>query len=251
MTPEEADIELIERRMKGQLSEEELKQFDSRVAVDLQFAEKVDDYMEIISGIKSFHLNGIREDVANWEKEIQEEEQRRVISPQSSWKKYLALAAAIALLAIAFLYLTTPSQKTNHELFTAYFAPYENVLAVRDGSESNESLGYAMKLYDEREYREAIPYFQQVLDENKENADALYYLGISYLAEKNPTQAIAAFEQLVRQNNIYSDQASWYLALANLLEGNEPAAKELLENISRDENHDLKDKAEDLLEALD
>lgn len=252
MTREEADIDLIERRMKGQLSEEELRQFDSRVTSDLQFAAKVDDYSDIISGIESFHLYGIRQEVENWEKEIQAGDQQTPMVPiQRSWRKYLSIAAAVIVLAIAAVFVITPGEKTNQELFAINFSPYQNILTVRDGTGAHESLGYAMKLYDEKKFAEAIPYFQKFLDENNGNEDALYYLGISWLAERNPAQAIATFKQLGKQNNVYRDQAAWYLALANLLQGNERAAKELLTDISRDENHDLKEKADDLLNALD
>jgi tetratricopeptide (TPR) repeat protein len=250
MDQEEADIDLIERRISGDLSPAELKAFDERVAADLAFAEKVDDYVAIINGIKNVDSLALSDEVALWEKELQDEAKVARVVAINPWKKYMIAAAVAAILVTTFVFINRPSDVDQQQLFTAYFVPYEDLITVREEDDGSEALATAMAKYNRKEYRDAIPEFLRYLEKNPRNDQALFYLGISYLGDKKASDAISVFEQLETRAGSYADHVSWYLALADVLRDDIVSAKARLENIARDSNHDFSMKANQLLDEL-
>lgn len=254
MRVEEEDIELIERYLNSELSPEELDAFKQRLEVDSAFAEKVDDYKAIITGVRHLGHKKFTEELAAWEHEIKNEETavQTIDLRARRWKKYLAVAAAVVLLILSLLYFMVPRAPVNTEdLFTAYFVPYDDVVSVRDGRENDETLGYALQNYGDGKYKEAIPYFQSYLSTDSQNHDAMFYLGTSALAEKNTAVAVPPLRELVAQRSIYAEQAAWYLALAALLENNKESARTQLKDIAENKSHSMHEKAEELLGRLD
>lgn len=244
MDQEELDIELIEGYFNKTLTEAEKDRFDERVKADADFAEKVDDYKEIIRGIRTKAEKDFKEDVASWEGELKREDR---ITKHIPWKTYLAIAAAILLLLVARIFIFTPDQpKTDQELFTTYFVPYEDVISVRDGSNGKSSLTTAMTFYNDGNYQEAVANLKAVLSDDPDNSEARFYLGASWLALMNGKEAIPVLQDVISQKNNYHDQAEWYLALAYLINQDDKDAMHLLERISNERSHTFHDKAKEL-----
>lgn len=250
MDQEEADIDLIERRLNGDLTDAELKAFDQRVAADLKFAEKVDDYVVIIKGIKNADSFAFSEEVAQWEKEISEEERGAGVVAINPWKKYMIAAAVTAVLLTTFVFINRPDEVNQKELFATYFVPYEDVLSVREETDSEAELAAAMSMYNEKMYRDAIPHFLKYLAISPQRDDVLFYLGISYLGDRKASDASSVLEQIETGGGAYSDHATWYLALADILKEDFTSAKTRLERIVSDPDHDFFAPAEELLDEL-
>ena len=251
MDQEEADIDLIERRINGELSPSELKAFDHRVTADLKFAEKVDDYMAIINGLRNADSFSLSEEVESWEKELRDEAGAPRVIVLRPWVKYMTAAAVAAILITTLFFVNRPVNDDPQQLFSAYFVPYEDLISVRQDGDGSEALSIAMAKYNEKEYGEAIPEFERYLEKNPENNEAMFFLGISYLGEKKASDAMMVFKELETHAGSYSDHVNWYMALADILKGNIPSAKARLENIARDPDHDLAAKAKQLLDELE
>lgn len=250
MDQEEADIDLIERHIKRELSPSELKAFDRRVAADLKFAEKVDDYVAIINGLRNADSFALSEEVESWEKELRDEAGAPRVAVLRPWVKYMMAAAVAAILITTLLFVNRPVNDDPQQLFSEYFVPYEDLLSVRQDGDGSEALSIAMAKYNEKEYGEAIPEFERYLEKDPQNNEVLFYLGISYLGENKASDAMMVFKELETHAGSYSDHVGWYLALADLLDGNIPSAKARLENIVRDPDHDFVIKAKQLLEEF-
>ena len=165
-------------------------------------------------------------------------------------KKYMIAAVVTAVLLTTFVFINRPGDVSQKELFTAYFVPYEDVLSVRDGDDSEAALAMAMERYNQQEYRDAIPHFLKYLEAYPQRDEAMFYLGISYLGDEKASDAISVFEQLQTRGGTYSDHVNWYLALADILKEDFASARARLEAIAQDPNHDFSGKAEQLLDEL-
>jgi len=248
MDQEELDIELIEGYLNKTLTAAELLRFDNRIKTDVSFAEKVDDYKEIIENIKLKGQQDFRNEVAVWENEIKTESETKHIF----WKPYLSVAATILIILVAGLYFYSNrnQHKDEQQLFTAYFIPYEDVISVRGNSTQKTALEQAMLLYNEEKYHEAIPYFKTYLSSNKNDLSALFYLTISELGLKNTEEVIPNLHFIITQNSVYHDQAQWYLALTYLMQKDKKSAIQILNTIENDPEHIFKSQAAELLSEI-
>ncbi len=252
MNKEEADIDLIERKLRGELTQAEQDAFDARVASELAFAEKVDDYLAIMSGIRNFDSHAMREEVAQWEREIRNEEQAEtpVVPLGSPWKKYLVAASVAASIVAAYLFFDRVPQNSNQDLVAAYFVPYGDVISVREGENDSELLMAAMESYSAGKWAEAISLFHASLEKNPDNPDAAFYLGIAYLANQDPVQAANVLERLRNGDHPYNDHVMWYLALAKIASDDIVEAKEILREIQSQPSHDFSRQAGQLMREL-
>lgn len=244
MDQEAMDIELIEAYFNKTLTMAEAEQFEMRIKADADFAEKVDDYKDIIGGIKLKGREDFQLEVAAWETAIENSTNRK---KTIHWKYYRALAAGIVLFVLAGLYFFIPrSSKNNQELFQDYFVPYEDVMSVRGDDELNG----AFEFYTKGNYENTIPLFKSYLLKHPDDANVLFYEGISELALGDTNQAVHSLEQVTKLKSIFKEQAEWYLALAYLLANKTDQAIALLKNIAAQPEHDYQSKANDLLLKL-
>ncbi|MEI8085427.1 MAG: tetratricopeptide repeat protein [Paludibacter sp.] len=90
---------------------------------------------------------------------------------------------------------------------------------------SNVMLG--MLLYEKKDYKKALTYFNQVTDKhlgNKERVDFLFCKGYACLDTKNFTQALAIFKELKGMKTRYDLSATYYYAYTEYTLGNYVAA---------------------------
>ncbi|MFK7923641.1 MAG: tetratricopeptide repeat protein [Bacteroidia bacterium] len=128
--------------------------------------------------------------------------------------------AIIALLILFVWGIGRLQPKADIEMMAAAeFEPYPTYLNLRgqnsDTSKQNQTIN-GLLLYEKGQYDEALAVLQQVqIDSQQVRVD--FYLGNIYLARKNTSAAIAAFETVLAQgDHLFVPQTQWYLALAYL-----------------------------------
>lgn len=175
-------------------------------------------------------------------------------------RRLYAVAAAILLLVAAGFWWITNQQTTDNEaLYAEAFSPYANELSDRtmggsDGpsATADEQLEVASLAYDRRDYAAAATAFAAYLNNAPASApeSAKLYYGISLLGAGKAGEAIPLLQQLSANAN-YADAASWYLALAQLRDGQIIAARQGLEKLAAQKSSPFAKRAKDLLVAID
>jgi tetratricopeptide (TPR) repeat protein len=246
---EEKDIDLIEKYHKGVLSDHERRQVTERMAGDPVFATMVEDYTDIFSGIRSAGKEKFKATVAEWETEIKREEQQN--KDAGFFSKYWQLAAVLLIVALVAVYFLVPGKETPEALYASYFVPYEDVLSVRDNSET--WLTEAMHFYNQKEYSAAADRFRRYIifssTDPKELSTETFYWGISLLESGKPDEAVAILGSVIYHEGLLKEQAEWYRALAYLKMGDIESCRNQLMEINRDGN-DYQMKAAELLGKL-
>lgn len=245
---EERDIDLIEKYHNGTLRTEENQAVKDRMASDPVFASMVEDYTDVIEGIRASGKEKFRAEVAGWEKELRAEEQQKSRSIGVFFSKYWSIAAALLIVALVAVYFLVPQKAGGaNELYTAYFVPYDDVMTVRE--ESNALLTEAIHFYNNKEYTAAAERFQNYVTENQNDLNAQFYLGLSLIESGKVNDGIDALGLVITGKGLLKEQAEWYRALGYLKLGDIESCKKQLEEINR-EGHDYQSKAVSLLSDL-
>jgi len=232
-TPEE--IELFDHYLRGEIDNSERLILENKIKADPELKAKFDDFLALEKALEDNEIIQFKSNLTNWDKTKKEQKGTKIFS-----LKFFALAASIVILigiGATFL-LMTPS---NASLISANFDPYDNVLTIRG---EKEDIDDGLKLYEQKEYSEAIIQFEKY----PENENALFYLAESEMALNNYSEAVLAYEKVITLNNIFQEVATYHLSLAQLGAEEKEKAVKTLNSIPK--SSDYYQKAQALLEDL-
>ncbi len=266
----EQQIEWIEQYLEGQLTGEELKAFEQKMAEDPTFAAEVKLQREIAEAMTEHDVI----DLSRKLRSIQHQKKRpsggsgRMII----FRRLLQIAAGLAfLVAVYFVYENFNQANTPQELATRYFSPIEQishapdqVRQVRDDDSTLQIINELVKeinslwqeteaLYVQKNYDQALIKLQTIrqLDpafETQSPDEFFFYEGLLLLHTGKPEPAIRSFDKVSAN---YTEKATWYSALAYLQSGDIENAKAQLRKIISTEIHPYKKVAEKLLREMD
>ncbi len=145
-----------------------------------------------------------------------------------------AAAVAVAALVTAALYLIMRPGSSPEELLLANYARYELQGAVRSAETTDNTLMQdAMASYNAREYEKAIVCLEQLIDKGQKEMEPVFMHGMANMEIKNYQQASGSFRSVIDHNdNLYLEDASWYLGLCYMMTDNREKAVTQFEAIA-------------------
>lgn len=164
------------------------------------------------------------------------------------------VAAGLSLLITGTASLFYWNATKSNRLYDNYFQPYDIADLVTRGGEKGgmteydhtaipKSLELAMENYHAGKYKESLPHFTTLLQQQPQNTFATFLNALAHLKEDNVDVAIEQLKTVaINDSNLYED-ASWYLALANLKKRNTEEAIYHLEKLEQIDTSFYRDKA--------
>lgn len=230
---QQAKYEQIEAFLAGNLSGQELIDFEREMREDDDLRTEVELHRQLAAAVggEQFHefRAVLKQTDAEWKTQPTAGFGGRVRS-LSYWNVSL-IAAAIVLLGAMIWLISKPDPKTADMLFAAHFQPYEMVLTQRSTTiDRPVELNAAIAAYAEADYTAAETQFLQLAQAAPEEHLYQLYACVSSLAAGKNEAAIVCFTQLRAIPNL-AEQAQWYLGLSYLQKGDNAAAKASLEGI--------------------
>ncbi len=219
-------LETIERYLNGNLSAQELKDFNRLLDLDEDFKAQVEDVRTMLFGIEAQslkeELDGFHEEVPK-AKTTKKSPQRKVRFLRYS---RIAAAAAIVIALGSIWFFSTPQ---NEKLYAKYFKP-DPGLPTTMSSTNNFDFYDGMVKYKHGDYAIAISKWKTLVEEKPENDTLNYFLGVAYLANKKEAEAIPYLEHAAEaeDNFTFLNDAYFYLGLAYLKQGDIELAKKNL-----------------------
>ncbi|MDB5283898.1 MAG: hypothetical protein JWO06_2973 [Bacteroidota bacterium] len=104
--------------------------------------------------------------------------------------------------------------------------------AERKEADKIVDMDEAMKNFNNREYEKASTDFDKILSHDPDNADALYYGGISDYIDGKSTKSEKNFDKLIKKGSKFADGAKWYKANILIKKGEITAGKNLLQELT-------------------
>jgi tetratricopeptide (TPR) repeat protein len=169
-------------------------------------------------------------------------------------RKALLLLCVIGAAAAALWYAQSQRAQQPEILYTRFFAPAANTFLVQGRNAATEPAhaerGIAMDYYDEGRYAAALPHFSRYLEQHSQDGEALLYFGITQLSLRQLPEAAKSLSEAAELVPERNAEATWYLALAQLRNGDTETAKKILRPLLETQGA-YRQKAEDLLRDLE
>ncbi len=156
-------------------------------------------------------------------KGIKNEQWREAAKPPfrniSMYKKFLAVAAAVALLVVAYIFIPDPNASSPQELLAQSIEHFPNKMKFKNLGESAETVSpdvlEAFAAYDQKNYLKASQKLTEVVNANTTRMDYRFYLGMSFLGQKKYAETINALSAVAQdQTSAYRTPALYFLGLA-------------------------------------
>ena len=235
---------LIDRYVAGELTAEERAAFNARLNTDTDFAEKVRIYQSLTNNLSSRYKGQQREnDLRETLSRIAANELEAGSNTRSLNWYYWAAAACVLIICGVFFYSSFDQQPSYAE-----FAIHEP-LALAERSTADSVVIKAEESFNNKEYKQALSYFDQLLEDDQENAELQLYKGIVLLELNRFDEAERIFSVVQNSNSVFKTKALWYQALSKLKQNRYDECRTIAKQIP--EGSDEYDNAQELLERLD
>lgn len=239
---------IIENYLDGELSDEELLRFNNELNTNKQLGEELQFHKDIYEAISREDEMELRRKLGNI---VSEYDKRKINIPKKTLSYVLAASVAIMILAGCLYMALMPGMLADQRLFSMYYEPYEKAGNIRSASDAlNDALEIGMNKYDNKNYQEAEEIFKNILVHDGKNMLVRLYAGICHLELENYDKAVESFNIIIDDgDNLFVENAEWYLALGYLKNSKTEKAKAQLEKIVT-ENGFYKEKSTEILKKM-
>jgi tetratricopeptide (TPR) repeat protein len=220
------NLDRIERYIDHEMDENELWEFERDLRNDPQLAEELALMQALSARAKRSSKLKLMDLMDNIRQE-EEKKSRLVIFS----KRALAYAASLLVLIAAGIGLWHyGGNVSNERVFLNYYQPEPVSFAVRSATmSSDQPVMQGLDLFEKKEYAAAIEFFNQSPD----NPMGRLYGGLAHMELGDFDQAILDFNAILEQkDNLFTDQAAWYLSLCYLKTNRQKDLEQTLSSIA-------------------
>lgn len=164
-------------------------------------------------------------------------------------KTWHLAAASFALILVAggLYYILSNKPYSTEKLVSKYYKPAGPILQVRSVEvNADDALKEAFSFYQQNDYTNALKYFNSLDNQ----ITAKFYSGVCYIELEQYNKAINSFEYVINdQDNLFVEQAEWYLGLIYLMNNQKNQAMDQFKKISSSDSF-YSAQAEEILKYL-
>jgi len=239
------NLEKFEKYLKGELEESELWEFKKQLEIDSSLAKEFRLYKRVNDAIEQPDKIQLFETLRDIHNQNQQKSGKKIFQLPTRW---VAIAASIViLLTVGISLIWMQSGLNNSELYQQYFAPETAAFNFRSSMTSLEQpVLQGMQFYELHDYDAALEMF----DKAPNNLMGKLYGGLSLMELGEFDKALNKFDYIIQHNdNLFIDQAEWYLGLCYLRTGKQKQAVETFEKIA-EQRGVYKTKAQKILHEI-
>lgn len=163
--------------------------------------------------------------------------------------KYAALIAV--LITAGGIILFSGRNMTGDEILGKYYQAYETVGSSRSYIQSADpDYLIAMDYYKVQDYRKAALYFSKVLEKEPDDMESTLLQGVSHFEISDYPESKRLFTRVIDDNNnLFIEDARWYLALCYIKTEEKPRAIDQL-NIIKDSQSIYRNQARKIIRKI-
>jgi hypothetical protein len=257
-------FELIEAYLNQQLSPTDRQSFEQELTADESLRRHVATYRTLRKGLNGLAIEE-RVQQANQRYKarpdivpVLPETQVRPLMPtrtQPVWVRWAAAASVLLTLSIAIYWYQRTQQPTFLSLAdSSLYQPNDQLTKSLPASltpHDRQQLLTAIQHYNAGKYDAVIDQLRIPAKGRTSEPYRRYFLGLSYLANKQPAEAIRPLQEAVgTATGTLQQKADWFLALAYLKTEQPTLAQPILDRVRTDASHPYQGIATELAERM-
>lgn len=250
---------LIEAYYRGTLKGADKAYLKQLMSEDPSFKQEVNDYKQIFNGLEALHIEQFQLNLNKMEAKYQDNVVAMNPTPVRPLRKIYYAAAAVALLICCSITynLMMPS------VFEQHFAVSQSIAvhieSIRAGGQTMSTAEQIKKsaftAYQQEKYIKCIDLLKDYLNTYPETASKDYQsilvLGVAELAANKTEDAKKTLETVINsKESSYKQEAEWMWVLAQIKLEHMDAAKEVLQDLVKQDGHIHKEDAEKVLSQI-
>ncbi|QDK78883.1 hypothetical protein EXU85_09810 [Spirosoma sp. KCTC 42546] len=263
MNLSEEQYEVIEAYLTNELSAADRALFESDMLADAELQAEVNRQRDIRLGLRALGIERALERAKlQYKATIATPEatpdSKTAVRPLISWRYWAAAASVILVLGLGYY---TYQQTTSRQTDVAYaetFSPDSSDELVKDfpsgtfSPDARTQLLDALATYKSGKYDQVIAQLSTLPADKKSIHYKNYFLGLSYLANKQPKEAIPLLNKALSAPSAKIRQKSeWFLALAYVKNGQKEKALPILKTISTDKANPFQSLAKQVVKKIE
>lgn len=241
------EIKRIDEYLLNYLSQDEQEFMEEQLANDLRLKKETKLNREINEAILEEDVQHLRASLIQLVKTERTNDKHRKLIPasiNSSKAKIFGAAASLAAIITTGSILLNHQQSNTDDLYEKYYQPYESTGLYRNSSSLAREMN-GVDLYNQKNYLQALEQFSAVLRENPEHPMCNFYAGLSYQELDEYRKAIGHYQNVIdEKDNLFIEQAEWYMALCYLKTDNQARAYSIFNQILDKNGYYSKDAQE-------
>jgi tetratricopeptide (TPR) repeat protein len=239
----------IERHIAGEMSDAEKQWFLKELDGNEKLRNEVNLRQRTDKILKNQNVMSLRGKLSEIEKTRSEVVKPAKNSNKSTYIKYAAVLAGLVF--IGSITIFSGKHLSNDEILKRYYKAYEPPTSQRSAnSETDADFTLALEFYNTRDFEKAAILFNKVLEKKPNDMQTVLLKGVSNFEEKKYPEAKQSFSKVIdNKDNLYVDQAQWFLSLCYLNTNENDKAIQLLKIIVI-ENGNYKNEANKIIRGL-
>jgi tetratricopeptide (TPR) repeat protein len=225
----------IERYNAGEMSETEKQWFEKEIDGNEKLRNEVNLRKRTDEILKNQNVMSLRNKLSEIEKKRSEQSAAVDKFRIPVYIRYAAVIAALVL--IGSLVIFPGKSLSNDEIMNQFYKTYEPALNQRSAnSNADADFTLALEYYNTHDYNNAAKLFSKVIEKKPNDMQSVLLNGVSNFEDKKYPEAKQSFGKVIdNKNNLYIDQAQWYLALCYINTNEKDKAQRLLTIISKED----------------
>jgi tetratricopeptide (TPR) repeat protein len=221
----------IERYNAGEMSESEKQWFLKELEGNEKLRNEVNLRKRTDEILKNQNVMSLRNKLSEIENRRKEVKNPVKDSKKTVFIRYAAVFAGLIL--IGSIAMFSGKNLNSEKIMKHYYKIYEPPTSQRSAeSGTNADFTLALEFYNTHDYEKAAVLFNKVLENKPYDMQTVLLKGVSNFEEKKYPEAKQSFVKVIDdKDNLYIDQAQWYLALCYLNTYETEKAKQLFKII--------------------
>ena len=214
-----ASIEELESYINSEFSNEELASFEAELTSNQKLQEEIDLIKNIDLALNETDVMKLRSNLQHIAAEIDANKQtERSFAGKFNAKRIVLTTVAASLILLLGLTGILARQSSQNDIYQKFYTKYEATGIVRSANvTTNQKLTEALQKYENQEYNAALDLFSEVLNKDRNNMVGHFYTGVSLQETGKYQNAIKEYETvIVDKDNLFTEQAQWYIGLCYL-----------------------------------
>jgi len=247
-----ASIEELESYINNEFSNEELASFEAVLTSNQKLQEEIELIKNIDLALNETDVMKLRSNLQHIATEIDANKQtERSFTGKFKAKRIVISAVAASLILLLGLTGIMSRQSSQNDIYQKFYTKYEAAGIVRSANiTTNQTLKEALQKYENQDYNAALNLFSEVINKDKNNMVGHFYTGVSLQETGKYLNAIKEYETvIVDKDNLFTEQAQWYIGLCYLQTNENKKAYQQFKKIAKNEGFNQQ-KAQAILNKM-